>query len=172
MNLPTRKKLRIKDYNYKSENIYFITICSKNQECIFCNIDEEIDSVGFDTINFNKYIHYSNIGSIIVESLKNIETIYNGVVLKEYVIMPNHLHMLIEITDDISKNQNSIDIFKIVGSFKRYVTKMVNKGKKNKMEVWQKSFYEHIVRDEKDYNRILEYMVYNPFKWKLDEYYR
>ena len=86
--------------------------------------------------------------------------------------MPNHLHMLIEITDDISKNQNSIDISKIVGSFKRYVTKMVNKGKKNKMEVWQKSFYEHIVRDEKDYNRILEYIVYNPFKWKLDEYYR
>ena len=46
MNLPTRKKLRIKDYNYKSENIYFITICSKNQECIFCNIDGGLNWAG------------------------------------------------------------------------------------------------------------------------------
>lgn len=172
MNLPIRKNLRIKDFDYKSENIYFVTICSKNQECIFCNIDDEITNVNFDVIDFNNCIHYSNIGMIIVKALESIETIYIGVKLKEYVIMPNHLHLLIQITDEIENNANDIDISKIIGSFKRFVTQLVNKGNKQKIVVWQKSFYEHIVRNEKDYNRILEYIIYNPYRWKLDEYYR
>ena len=169
MNLPIRKNLRIKNFNYKSENIYFITICSKNRECVFCKIDDKISNAGFYTIDFDKYIYYSNIGKIVVNSLKNIETIYNGVVLKEYVVMPNHIHMIMEITNDGCNNNT--DISKIIGSFKRYVSKTVNKDRENKIEIWQKSFYEHVIRNEIDYNIILEYIVYNPLKWKLDVYY-
>ena len=170
MKLPVRKNLRIKDFNYKSANVYFVTICSKNQECIFCKIDDEITNISFDEIDFNKYIHYSNIGKIVIASLKNIEKIYDSIVLKEYVVMPNHLHILIEFVN--KSCNNNTDLSKVIGSFKRYVTFSVNKDSDRKVEIWQKSFYEHIVRNEGDYDRIVEYIIYNPFKWKLDEYYR
>ena len=80
--------------------------------------------------------------------------------------MPNHIHMILSIEEN-----EDIKISQVVSYFKSYVSREYNKMTKQKNEIWQKSFYEHVVRNYDDYKRIVEYVVYNPLKWKVDEYY-
>ena len=167
-----RKSLRIKEYDYSSEGIYYVTICSFNREKMFCTIDDKIDSIKFDEFDFEKYIKLTKIGDIINASIKNIENIYLNVRVLHYVIMPNHIHLLLEF-EDKPQNENSIkNLSKIIGSMKRNVTKEYNKDKQEKIEIWQKTFYEHVIRNDEECKKIIEYIVYNPLKWKLDEYYK
>ena len=167
--MKTRKKIRIENYDYTSPGIYFVTLCSCNREKIFCDIDEDIINVSFFDDNFDKYIKYTNIGIIVSEGLKNINTIYDNVKLLQYVIMPNHIHMLIEIDD----SEDKISLSKIIGSYKRHISKIVNKNRLfSKDSIWQKSFYEHIIRKDKELKEIMKYIKENPLKWKFDEYYK
>ena len=167
--MKTRKKIRIENYDYTSPGIYFVTICSYNREKVFCDIDEDIVNINFFDDNYDKYIKYTNIGIIVAEGLKNINTIYENVKLLQYVVMPNHIHMLIEIDD----SEDKISLSKIIGSFKRYISKIVNENKLFcKDSIWQKSFYEHIIRKDTELNEIMKYINENPLKWKFDEYYK
>ena len=85
--------------------------------------------------------------------------------------MPNHLHMIIELQNG-RENPSPTSISQVIGYFKHFTTKQINKGNKTIMKVWQRSFYDHIIRNEKDYQRILKYMQSNPLKWQLDKYYK
>ena len=164
-----RKNIRIKDYDYTKEGIYFITICSYHRDNIFCKIDDEIFDIEFNDIDFEKYIENTNIGKYIEKGIQNINCIYKNVEVLNYVIMPNHIHVLIEFNDiPINKDGKEINLSKIISGFKQFVVKSL---KGNNMNVWQKSYYEHIIRNEKEYNIVNEYITYNPLKWKVDEYY-
>lgn len=166
-----RKQLRIKDYDYSQEGIYFITICSFQKENIFCKIDNKIQLVKYNDIDFEEYINLTNIGVIIKDAINNIDKIYQNVNVIKYIIMPNHIHILIEFIDTPQNSHGRKDLSKIIGGLKRYVSKEFNQDKTNKIEIWQKSYYEHIIRNEKEFNEILEYIIYNPLKWELDEYH-
>ena len=80
--------------------------------------------------------------------------------LDKYVIMPNHVHMILSLNED-----SIIPLSQIVGSFKAGVSREIG------FSVWQRSFYDHIIRSEADYKRICEYIENNPAKWALDKYY-
>lgn len=147
-NLPVRKRLRLKQFDYSKEEIYFITICIKNR----------IELLG--KIIAMNYIELTKIGNISEQYIKKIEAKYKNIKLDEYIIMPNHIHLLL-----IVNKQNKITISRIIKQYKMHVSKIIG------YSIWQKSFYEHIIRDEKEYWKIKKYIKDNIINWKQDKYF-
>ena len=158
-----RKDNRLKNFDYSQNGAYFITICVKNMECILSEISEnDSNNVGADTIR-PKLTDY---GIIVDNAIKAIESHYDTVIVDSYVIMPNHIHLMISI--DNNKNiGRMVSAPTVIGSLKRYVSKEIG------FSMWQKSFYDHIIRNEEDYINHLQYIDENPRKWLIgkDEYY-
>lgn len=120
-NLPIRKRIRIKNYDYSKENIYFITICIKDRLELLGKIKDK------------NYIELTQEGKIAKYNIRKIEEIYDNAIIHECIIMPNHIHMLLEI-----KYKKGTTISKIIKHYKTNVSKEIT------YSIWQKSFYEHI----------------------------
>jgi len=167
-NLPKRKPTRLKGYDYSTPGAYFVTICTHDRKCLFSNIVGAIHESPE-----NKLTKYGEILKRIIETLHD----RFNVSIPKYVIMPNHIHLIIEIYNDDEKrairesplqyHRSVID--KIVGFLKMNVSKKIHKTDNEK--IWQRSYHDHIIRGEKDYQRILEYIDMNPSKWELDCFY-
>lgn len=175
--LPKRKAVRLKDYDYRQNGCYFITICTHEKKHMFGNI------VGIKMIK-------NQFGEIICNELKTIEEHHKNAEILNSVIMPNHIHIIIKL-ETIANNPGAIEynefgkplqgsISTIIGSFKSSVSKTIhlveatfeNKGMVHiPTTVWQPRFYEHIIRDEDDYWRIWKYIDENPQKWNDDCYF-
>ena len=147
-NLPVRKRLRLKEFDYSKEEMYFITICIKNRIELLGKIIE------------TSHIELTKIGEISEQYIKKIEIKYKNVKIDEYIIMPNHIHLLL-----IVNKQNDISISRIIKQYKMCVSKIIG------YSIWQKSFYEHIIRNEKEYWKIKEYIKDNIINWKKDKYF-
>lgn len=155
MNLPNRKKLRLNGYDYSTPGYYFVTICSNNKKNIFCHI------------NSDGTIKKSWAGDILESNIKNIESHYSNVRIDKYVIMPNHLHMIVVISyfENTERSRPFPTLSNVIGLFKSGVSNEVG------FTVWQKSFHDHIIRNEKSYLQILKYIENNPLSWMEDCYY-
>ena len=162
--LPKRKPNRLQGYDYSSNGVYFVTICTQNKDCILGRI------VGGGVLDAPK-IELSKYGKAVDEQIALMNSIYDNVIVEKYVIMPNHIHLLIRI-ENISESGTSrapsptnsvIAIF--VSTLKRFTNK--NAGEK----IWQRSYYDHIVRNENEYLKIWEYINSNAQKWQNDKYY-
>ncbi len=145
--IASRKQIRLPYYDYTKEGMYFITICTKNRLKLFGNMKN------------NQKLELTREGSIAKQYLEKIEMIFKNVLIDEYIIMPNHIHMLL-----IINNKKDITISRIIKQYKMYVSKQI------KYSIWQKSFYEHIVRNELEYQRIKTYIQNNVINWKQDIY--
>ena len=156
MELPKRKRIRIENYDYATVGAYFITVCTADKEKILWDV------VGADIIRPQK-IPLSAIGKIVEESILQIPTHYENVFVDKYCVMPNHVHLILRIT--LCENGRMISaptVSAIVGSMKRWVSRKVGKP------IWQKSFYDHTVRNQYDYDEIWQYIDTNPGKWVGD----
>lgn len=153
-----RKIIRLQNYDYSANGAYFITICTHNKEHLF-------GTVGADSISARmvKKVYGEIIGK------------YDNISSPISVVMPNHFHSIII----IERNDTEVvpSISKIVQEFKRYTTceyiKLVKNGilKPFDKRIWQRSFYDHIIRNENDFNEIWMYIQNNPLKWQEDCYY-
>jgi len=158
-----RKSNRIKDYDYSQYGMYFITICSKNMEQIFGEI-----FVGDDG-NRPAYCKLSRIGLLIKKEIEKIRIIRPECEIEKYIIMPNHIHIIVflnggEGRDDCHRPlQKSIP--NMVQGLKGAVTRELG------YSPWQRSYYDHVIRNDKDYVRIWEYIENNPLQWNLDKFY-
>lgn len=154
-----RKKNRLDQWLYNTW-WFFVTICTQDKISYFWD-------VGADIIRLNLY------WKIIEQCRLNISSIYEHIALADFVIMPNHIHAIIFI--DKEKNE-AIDnrpygqLSKIIKWFKQVTTKQLRQSGLEKFKR-QKSFYDHVIRNEKDLLRIQEYIELNPYKRKNDEYY-
>ncbi|MDD4125926.1 MAG: hypothetical protein PHW77_09430 [Eubacteriales bacterium] len=158
--LPKRKKIRLDEYDYSKNGCYFITICAKDKGNIFsCIIGNNLD----DENNVN--IQLTQIGKIIKDGIEKIPVIYKGIQADIYCIMPDHVHFIIEILQEDKGETTLPNISTVIGCFKRYVSKNVG------IPIWQKSFYEHIIRNEKDYYEITGYILRNPKALIFKKYY-
>ena len=146
-NLPIRKRIRLQGYDYSEGNMYFITICVKDRLEMLGEIIE-------DNIKLTKE------GNIVKQNINKIEQIYKNTIIDEYVIMPNHIHILLLIN-----YKSSVTISKIIKHFKTNITREIE------YSIWQKSFYEHIIRNEKEYLKIKEYIKNNVINWRKDKYF-
>ena len=140
-----RHSIRLPNYDYSEPGFYFITICTKNKKHILSSID------------FTGNIHLTKVGSIIEDYLIKNNYYFN---INQYVIMPNHIHILLEITS------KKINVGNFVKEFKSKVCRKYNKlYGYYENDIWQRNYYEHIVRDESDLIRIKNYIKNNPYKW-------
>ena len=156
--LPTRKPNRLQGYNYSSNGVYFITICTAQKRCTLSEI-----RVGADIIR-PPVVSLTDLGRLTDDAIRNIPKHYKGVGVDKYVIMPNHIHLLLRLENDSGR---MVSAPTVIGSLKRFVSKTANHS------VWQKGFYDRVVRSEEEYIRKWEYIDSNPSQWllKKDEYY-
>jgi REP element-mobilizing transposase RayT len=175
-----RKSVRLPFYNYSGHGGYFITICSFGGIC------------SFGKINDGKVTLYKT-GKIIQDEWLRTEQVRANVKLDMFVVMPNHFHgiVIIKETDDPKRATHRVaptktrravpaqerqaklitgSISAIIGQFKTVITKRVHSELKlESCSVWQRGFYEHVIRNEKELNRVRQYIIDNPIKWSLDK---
>jgi putative transposase len=157
---PFRKRMRLKDYDYSKAGCYFLTLCALNRREMLGQV------VGGDAY-IAPSVLLSKIGAITEKYIKNIDSKYDKVYVDKYVIMPNHIHMIIVLKDRTmwASSPTNAMIPKIIRSLKILVTKEAGTS------IFQESYYDHIIRDEADYLTKWNYMDTNPARWTDDEYY-
>ena len=154
MNLPERKRTRLKDFDYSSNGFYFITICTHNKRKILCDIVGE----GLCAL---PSIKLTTIGEIVNKSIIYINNKYQNILVDKYIIMPNHIHMIIA-QQTGGHGDPPLQIYDIIGKFKSFTTH------EHGHTLWQRSFHDHIIRNESDYLKIWNYIDINPSKWQED----
>ena len=156
-----RKKIRLRDYDYSKSGYYFITICTKNREEWFGKVEKE-------EMILNQY------GKIVNQCLDTLPNHYLNCSLDTFVIMPNHIHGIIVIHNDNTVG-NGLKPFpthglsEMVRGFKTFSSRKINEEIKNDNKFqWQKSFYDHVIRNEKSLYNLRHYITFNSLKWELD----
>ena len=171
MQLQKRKPNRLKNYDYSQNGAYFITICTKDRKPILSHIPEQSE-------NIPTVVKLSPFGECIKEQIENIEKRFDNVIIDNYVIMPNHIHILMRIecnsggasTQHTGGASPSPTVSDVVCAFKSLAT--VECKKILPIEtLFQRSFYDHIVRNDMDYQNIWQYIDDNPRKWTEDKLY-
>jgi REP element-mobilizing transposase RayT len=163
-----RKSVRIKDYDYSQPGAYFVTICTRNRECMFGEIiDGEMVLNRFGIIVNEEWLRTA------------ILRVWETVEIDTYIIMPNHVHGIVVINHGRGVLQYaptgmlrspSQTIGAIIRGFKSASTKRINLSRNTPGNpVWQRNYYEHVIRDEDDLNRIRQYIFENPAHWAEDE---
>ena len=141
--LPKRKPLRLKGHDYSETGAYFLTVCTQDKKHILSTVVADPGNAAA--------VRLKPIGKIAESCIKTIPGI------DKYVIMPNHIHMIIQKT-------NGKSISSDIRSFKTLVTKKAGRS------VWQTSYYDHIIRNDEDYAEKWQYIDENPTRWAEDEY--
>jgi len=160
MDPPKRKQIRLRAYDYSAPGAYFVTICTHNRRCILSSI-----AVGA-AISRPPDVKLSGYGEIADRAIRNIPSVYSHVSVDHFVIMPNHVHLILRIHGgEDGRMISAPTVSTVVGQMKRWASKQA------KTQLWQKSFHEHVIRGEEDYRQIWEYIDTNPAKWTEDRYY-
>jgi REP element-mobilizing transposase RayT len=151
--------------------MYFVTVCTQNRQCLFGEI-------------VNRQMQLNEFGNIVYDEWVKTQTIRKNIKLDEFIVMPNHLHGIIQITDDIidsrgtARRAPTLECFgkpvsgsipTIIRAFKSAVTKRINEIRDTpRIAIWQCNYYEHIIRNEDNLNRVRQYIIDNPQKWDND----
>jgi putative transposase len=164
-----RKNTRLKGYNYNQPNLYFITICEKRRRNLFSNIttNDNRSVEVYETPTVQNIL--TPVGIIIEQIINDLENIFCGIAVHDYVVMPNHVHFILELTNEklIYKVSSKPATFRqIIGSFKSKSKTFCTK--QNLDFKWQQNYHEHIIRTEKDLIFIQNYITNNPSSWHLD----
>ena len=172
-NFPVRKNMRLRGYDYSQNGAYFITICTQNKYHLFGH-------VGADSISARSAQMFINdAGKMIDSTLNEVFSELNSIILDKYIIMPNHVHMIVIISQDKKRAdmESAHTVAEIVQSFKRYTTIKYIAGVKSGIypafdkRIWLRSYHDHIIRSEKGYLKICKYIDENPARWTEDCYY-
>jgi len=160
---PIRKKNRVENYDYSSCGAYFITICTLERRNYFW------DKVGA-TIGRPQDVELSPYGRIVDDAIKNIPNIYPSILVEQYVIMPDHIHLLLRVcSDEYGRPMVAPTLSRVIQQLKGYITKQIG------APVFQKLFFDHIIRNRQDYEEHMKYIYENPMRWghkrfNTDEY--
>ncbi len=176
-----RKSIRLKGYDYAQAGLYFVTICCQNREHFYGNIENGVMVLNEPGIMIEKWYY-------------ELENKFSDIKCREMVVMPNHFHCIIEnvgatlVVDPINNGQpqgiaptdnptgksTNKTIGEIIGAFKSITTNEYIRGVKTKNwkrfdgKLWQRNYWEHIIRNEKSYYNISDYIKNNPMNWETD----
>ncbi len=166
-----RRSIRLSHFDYSQAGAYFITLCAHERQCLFGNI-------------VNHQVKLNHLGKIIADEWEKTGLIRKQVELDSWVIMPNHFHAILFINwnDQVNQgfNNNQIpaigpktkSLGAIVGGFKAAVTRRNNlRLSDNNQKVWQRNYWDRVIRNEEELSQIREYIQNNPLKWELDKLY-
>ena len=160
--LPQRKPTRLKNFDYGVSGAYFITICTENRQKILSQI------VGDDVLGVPKNIELLPYGIVAGKYINKFNDFYDNITIDQYVIMPDHIHIILFVsksgsprTSTPTKQTSTVSHF--VSTFKRFCNKEYGKN------IWQRGFYDHVIRGQDDYLEIKKYIYENPIRWYYDE---
>ena len=154
--LPKRKRLRLQNYDYSSNGLYFVTICVKDKKPILSKI------VGDDAHIVPKKIVLKPYGIVVDKYIRRINDVYDNISVENYIIMPNHIHLLLFI-DGYTPNgtmwaSSPTKVETVVRSLKTMVTKEIG------FSMWQRSYNDEIIKSEKHFQDVWNYIEYNALK--------
>ena len=175
--LPNRKNTRLQDYDYSTPGAYFLTLCRENKRCLLSRI------VGTGVLDGPK-IELLPYGKVAEKYILQLNNFYNHLSVESYVIMPNHIHIMLSVREKgpsrtpvptteersgpsrrpVPTIQNST-VSRFVSTFKRFCNKEYGKN------IWQYRSYDHVIRDQEDFDTHLKYICENPFGWQKDQLY-
>ena len=159
MELPKRKQNRLTKYDYSTPNAYFITVCTENRKNLFW---KDVGAI----IDRPENAPLTDLGVVVRQSIDDIPSHYSAITVDNYAIMPNHIHLLLQInTDADGRPMAAPTISTVINQAKGVVSKKAG------FSVWQKGFYDHVIRGERDYLDVCNYIEGNPSKWAEDELY-
>ncbi|MBO5359621.1 MAG: transposase [Clostridia bacterium] len=154
-----RKKLRLENYDYSQCNAYFVTLCTHNRQQLFGTIEPL-------PVGATLRGRPNNPDKMIEKWINELENKFYEVRIDCFCIMPDHLHLIIVI-----QNRNGSGLEKIISWLKTMTTNEYIRGVKSGLflpfenKVWQRSYYDHIIRDEQDLNEKRDYILTNPIRW-------
>jgi REP element-mobilizing transposase RayT len=170
-NCHRRRSSRLKGYDYSRAGAYLVTVCTQGRACLFGDV------VGGE-------MRLNAAGRVVEQCWSNIPRHFSHVELDEFVVMPNHVHGIVVIIENVGATHASPlrwrrpthpagpkkrSIGAVVGSFKSAVTKRINELRNTPgTSIWQRNYYEHVMRDDASLCRIREYIVQNPLQWEYD----
>jgi REP-associated tyrosine transposase len=155
-----RRSIRLREFDYSSTGVYFITTCAQNRECLFGDV---LDSV----------MVLNDAGGL-------VESVWNGLMerfptieLDAFVVMPNHVHFIVNIVGTAGKDGagqgRAPTLDQIVGAFKSVSAAQVNRLlSRTGQPLWQRNYYERVIRNETELNGVRDYIIHNPLKWEDD----
>lgn len=164
---PTRRCPRLKEYDYGA-GAYFVTICTQNRKCILSKIVSH-KMTGADVgegLAPPVEVRLTPYGTIAQEQLLDLESRYPSIRIHQYVIMPNHIHAIIQIQANCGEAGGaspSPTLMDVIRAFKSITTRMCNKIQPIS-QLFQRSYYDHVIRCETDYLAIMRYIDENPAK--------
>ena len=168
--LPKRKSIRLQNYNYSGNGCYFITICTRNKAHLFGRYN--VGAIHESPANHekNRCIELNVYGKIVENAVLKLSERYNEIEIVNYIVMPNHIHLLVSINNDIDSErairesplQRSL-LSKAIGYFKMNVSKGIHKHNPL-VDVWQRGFMDHIIRNQTDFEYHWNYIEYNALK--------
>ncbi len=157
-----RRSIRLKGYDYSQNGAYFLTVCTHNRECLLGEITD-------GEMVLNEY------GKIVDECWRGLPNHYQNMQLDYFVVMPNHFHGIIMINTvgaglkpAPTKTKHGLSEF--IRALKTFSSKQINQIRNTPgISVWQRNYWEHIIRDEKSLENIRNYIINNPAQWEEDE---
>ena len=156
-----RRHTRLENYDYNTPGAYFLTICVENRRCLLSRIKGE----GILEKPVTELYQY---GAIAEKYMNQLNDFYQDISVESYVIMPNHIHVLLRVKDAgaprATTKQNAV-VSRFVSTFKRFCNKEYGHN------IWQARSYDHVIRDQTDFDQHLRYIYENPFGWTKDELY-
>ena len=162
--LPERKSIRLKNYDYSNAGYYFISVCVKERHELLGKI---VGTTAPGRPQNGAYVELTEIGQCVDETIQKANK--GNVRIDKYIIMPNHIHLIVVLLEDSATydadDRGRSSLQQVVRNIKSFVTK--NAG----FKLWQPRFHDRIIRDEREYLRIWKYIDENPANWQEDCYY-
>ena len=164
--LPVRKGIRLKEYDYSWAGCYFITICVKEKH-------EMLGKVVGDGVLDVPHVQLSEYGNTIEKHIAAINAHYNQIAIQKHIVMPNHVHMLISVKDgdgcgcgtSRTPSPTNAVIPALVSTLKCFVSKDCG------FSFWQRAYHDRVIRGHAEYQRVWQYIDENPLRWAEDEYH-
>jgi REP element-mobilizing transposase RayT len=164
-----RRSIRLKGYDYSQAGAYFITLCTQDRACLFGKV-------------VNGEMRLNDAGRMVLAEWNRLTERFPHLVLDAFVVMPNHVHGILVITDPAPTVGATVGatlvvaptVGNIIGAFKSRVTVEYIRGVKTsgwppfRGRLWQRNYYEHIIRNERALNAIRQYIMENPRRWQMD----
>lgn len=160
---PQRKRLRLPEYDYAQPGYYFITVCTRERKQeVLCSIEPAVGAI----INRPPRISLTPLGRIVNETIRAIPDHYPGILVDQFIIMPDHVHLILSfrnIGPDGRQIAAPTPLSKIIQQMKRIASKQAG------VPLWQKGFYDHVIRNDVDLANVRQYIRNNPLKWLQDK---
>jgi len=159
-----RKSIRLQEYDYANQGSYYVTICAWNRECLYGDV-------------IKLAMQLNSFGETVMKCWQDLPNHYKSIELDEFIIMPNHLHGIIWIHGDITRagfkpapTRKQHGLPEIMRALKTFSSRQINQLRHTPgIPVWQRTYFDRIIRNETELYKIREYIRNNPLQWELDE---